>query len=258
MNWYPQIASGAMTQLPVTRSRKWRAIANTLEDGEQIMLPDTSAGQIEWKLSYRDLSSAEAQSLSALFTVSQGGYGPFTFVDPLANLLSWSESFSQSSWQSGLLQVTSGAGDPLGTQRASTVSNPNPGGQSLQQTLAISGSYVTCFSAYLRSGAPAAVTLQRDSAQTIVPVGPSWTRAYLSGAGISGAAQSTFSLMLAAGQAIDIWGVQVETQPYPSAYKETTAAIGIYEQTYFKIDELTMIGTSPGLSSCEITLVSQV
>lgn len=258
MNWYPQIASGAMTQLPLSRSRRWRTIENALEDGAQIMLPDSSAGQIEWKLSYQDLSSAEAQCLSGLFSASQGGYAPFTFVDPMANLLGWSESLLQSCWQLGLIQTTPGVADPLGTQRASTISNLNSGAQALQQSLAISGNYTTCFSAYLWSSAAGTVTLQRDSTQVNVNVGPVWKRVYLSGPGTTGAMQSTFSLVLAAGQVIDVWGLQVETQPYPSAYKETSAATGIYEETYFNIDELTMTSTSPGLSSCEITLLSRV
>jgi len=258
MTWYPQIGAGSMAQLPVSRSRRWRAIANNLESGEQIILPDTTAGQIEWKLSYQDLNAAEAQSLSALFTASQGGFAPFTFIDPLANLLGWSESLSQSSWQAGLLQISPGAGDPLGTQRASTVSNPTQGSQALQQTLAISGNYVACFSAYLRSSPAATVTLQRDATQVTVNVSPRWARAYVSAPGTSGAAQSTFSVVLAAGQVIDIWGLQVEAQPYPSAYKQTSAAIGIYEETYFAGDELTIAGTAPGLSSCHVTLLSRV
>lgn len=258
MTWYPQIGAGSMAQLPVTRSRRWRAIANLLENGEQVMLPDTPAGQIEWKLSYQDLNAAEAQSLSAFFTASQGGFAPFTFIDPLANLLGWSEVLAQSSWQAGLLQINPCAGDPLGTQRASTVSNPNPASQALQQTVAISGNYVACFSAYLWSSMAATVILQRDATQATVKVGPAWTRGCVSGPGAEGATQSTFSVVLSEGQTIRIWGLQVDAQPCPSRYKQTGAAIGIYEETYFAGDELTMSSTAPGLSSCEITLLSRV
>ena len=35
MNWFPQIGAGSVAQFPVTRSRKWRAIANTLESDGQ-------------------------------------------------------------------------------------------------------------------------------------------------------------------------------------------------------------------------------
>src|SRR5580658_3468215 len=131
MSWYPQIGSGSVAQFPVSRSRRWRAIVNDLEDGEQIMLPDTAAGQIQWKLSYQDLTNAEVQNLSNLFAASQGEFAAFAFFDPLANLLGWSENFLQPGWQLGLLETAAGATDPFGTQRASVVENPSPGAQTL-------------------------------------------------------------------------------------------------------------------------------
>jgi hypothetical protein len=258
MNWYPQIGTGSVAQFPVSRSRRWRTIVNQMESSELIMLPDTAAGQIEWKLSYRDLVAAEVQNLSNLFTASQGEFGAFTFIDPLANLLGWSEVLSQTAWQAGLLQTAAGVTDPLGTQRAWSVTNPSPGTQTLQQTLGVSGDYVACFSAWLRSNVAGTVTLHRDGTQTTVHVGPAWKRAYVNGRGVAGAGQSSFSIALEAGQTIEVWGLQVEAQPYPSAYKQTSTALGIYEETYFGNDELTITSTSVGLSSCEITLSSRV
>ena len=258
LSWYPQIGRGAIAQFPLTRSRMWRAITNKLESSEQIMLPDSAAGQIEWKLSYQDLTNTEVGSLSNLFASCQGGFAAFTFIDPLANLLGWSEDLTQPNWQVGLLQHTNGAIDPLGTQRASTVSNANPAAQAVQQTLGVSGDYVACFSGYFRSVAAGTVVIQRDGTQVTIAVGPVWKRAFVSGLGVSGAAQSTFSIVLAAGQTIDLWGLQVEAQPNPSAYKQTNAAIGIYEETYFENDELKITSTSLGLSSCEISLISRV
>jgi hypothetical protein len=258
MNWYPQIGAGSVAQLPVSRTRKWRAITNNLESGERVRLPDTTAGQIEWRLTYQDLTSAEAQNLNDLFARSMGQHAPFGFIDPMANLLGWSEALNQSSWQSGLMQVNSGIADSPGTQRAWSLANVNSGAQALQQTLAVPGDYVMCFSAYVRSDIAGAVTLKRDSEQISVSVGPSWTRAYVSGRGASGITESTFSIALAPEQLIYVWGLQVEAQPYPSAYKQTGTPLGIYQETYFAGDELTMTGTGPGLSACEIALLSRV
>jgi hypothetical protein len=258
MSFFPQIGAGAVAQFPVTRSRRWRAIVNRMESGEVILLPDAPAGQIQWKLSYRDLTDAEVLSLTALFGASQGEFGAFTFIDPLANLLGWSENLSQPAWQAGLLQTTAGVTDPLGTQRAWSVTNASAGSQSLGQSPGVSGDYVACFSAWLRSNVANAVTLQRDETARSVAVGPVWQRAYVSGRGVAGAGQSTFSVALAAGQSIDVWGLQVEAQPYPSAYKSTTAALGIYEETCFGDSQLTITSTDVGLSSCEITLISRV
>jgi hypothetical protein len=258
MSLFPQIGAGWVAQFPLTRSRMWRTIANQLESSEQIILPDTAAGEIEWRLSYQDLTGVEAGFLSTLFASSQGSFGAFTFIDPMANLLGWSEDLSQPVWQAGLLQCASGVSDPLGTLRASSITNTSPGAQTLMQTLAVPGSYIACFSVYLRSDAAGSVALQRDGTRVTAAVGTAWQRVFVNGAGASGAVQSSFSISVAAAQTIDVWGLQVEVQPYPSAYRQTTAPLGIYEETYFENDELSITSVSPGLSSCDIRLLSRV
>ncbi|MES1257606.1 MAG: hypothetical protein ABUS51_04215 [Acidobacteriota bacterium] len=258
MKWFPQTGAGSLVQLPLHRRRKWRAIANDLENGERISLPDAAAGQIEWRLSYRDLSDAEVSKLNDLFAACRGRFGSFGFVDPIANLLTWSEDLSHADWQTGLLSKASGATDPMGTRRAWTVSNGSPGSQALSQTVSVPGDYVACFSLWVRSNTPGSVILQRDAVQSSAAVGPVWKQAFAGGAGASGAANSTVSLTLAAGHSVDVWGLQFEVQPYASQYKPTAGASRIYEETYFGTDELIMTSTGVGLSACELTLVSRV
>lgn len=258
MKWFPQTGTGSLVQLPLHRRRKWRAIANELENGEQILLPDAAAGQIEWRLSYRDLSDTEVSKLNNLFAASKGSFGSFGFADPIANLLTWSEALAHPDWQAGLLSKSSGAADPLGTQRGWTLSNGTPGSQSLSQTVGIPGDYVACFSAWLRSDSNGTAVLQRDGISTTVAVGPVWKQVFVGGPGNPGAAQSTVSLALSAGQSLDVWGLQLEAQPYASQYKPTAGASRIYEETYFGADELIVTSTGPGLSSCELTLLSRI
>jgi hypothetical protein len=256
--WFPQMGSGSIAQFPVRRTRKWRSITNEMESGELIQLPDTAAGEIDWQLSMQDLSDAESAALSSLFTATHGAFGSFLFIDPLANLLGWSEDLSRPDWQRGLLQVSTGAADPLGTERASTIHNPAAGAQSLQQTIGMPGDYVGCFSVWMRSNGAVTVNLARDARSIACAVGPVWKRFPVNGAGTGGAAQSTFSLSLATGQSIDVWGFQAEAQPNPSQYKQSGSALGIYEETYFADDELTLVSTGVGLSSCEVSLTSRV
>ncbi|HWE52413.1 MAG TPA: hypothetical protein VG273_21635 [Bryobacteraceae bacterium] len=258
MTWFPQIGAGSIAQYPLQRSRKWRSISNTLESGERILLPDSPAGEIDWYLPYRDLSDAEVLNLTNLFTSSQGCFGAFAFIDPLANLLGWSEDLSRPDWQTGLLQKHGSVDDPAGTLRSWTLSNGTAGTQALSQTLGISGDYSACFSLYVRSSAAGTVTLQRDAHQVSPAVEPAWTRIWISGGGTPGAAQSAFSIVLVAGQSIDVWGLQVEAQVYPSLYMPTTAARGIYEETYFAADEMNVTSDGVGLSSCVIHLTSRV
>ena len=258
MSFYPQIGNGVVTQFPFRRRRQWRAITNQLESGELISLPDAAGGQMTWNLQYQDLTTAEAQAISGLFSASQGQFGSFTFIDPLANLLGWSENLTGAGWQANELNIASDTPDPLGTQRALTVSNTTGGSLQLTQTLGISGDYVACFSAYVQASAAATVTMQRDGQQTVAAVGTNWTRVLISGTGTAGAGQSTFSLVLAAGQSINVFGLQVEAQPRPSVYKPTSASAGIYEETYFADDELTITSTCLGFSRASVNLISRI
>jgi len=258
MNWYPQIGAGAVAQCPLQRKRQWRAITNVMESGEIISLPDTTGGQIEWRLSYQDLTDAEAANLTNLFAASSGEAIPFGFIDPFANLLGWSEDLSQPGWQLGQLTATGGFGDPVGTTRAWNLQNPNAAEQTLSQSLGIPGSYTACFSVYVRSDSAGTLGILRDTKRVNVPVGAQWKRILISGTGTSGAAQSTFSLAIAAASTVRVFGLQVEAQPWPSPYRPTGVAGGILEETRFSGGDLAVINTAPGLSDCQVTLMSRI
>jgi hypothetical protein len=258
MNWFPQLSSGAMAQYPLHRNRQWRAISNTLESGETITLADAPGGSIEWRLRYQELTDTEVSKLTGFFQTSRGEAGSFGFVDPFANLLGWSEDLSKPDWQRGLLAVSGGLSDPFGMQRAWNVQNGNGAEQSLSQSLAIPGEYTACFSAYVRSDSAGTVGIARDSKRVNVPAGPQWKRIQVSGLGVAGATESTFSIVLAAGGAVRVFGLQVEVQPWPSIYRSSGAAAGILEDTRFKGGELKVVHTAPGLSACQVSLISRV
>jgi len=258
MKWFPQAGAGTLAQLPLRLARTWRAIRNVLENGERVVLPDTGYGQIEWRLSFHDLSQPEAQRLEDLFVAMQGSYGTFGFVDPTANLIASSEDLARPDWQAGLLAIAGGAADPLGATGAWVVSNGSAGEQLLTQTVAVPGEYTGCFSAWVRCDTTGSITLRRDGTAITAGIGPSWKRLFVSGAGTAGADHSDVSIELTAGQNIELWGLQFEAQPYPSRYKQSRSASGIYEETYFGTDELKVTSTGVDLSACEITLISKV
>jgi hypothetical protein len=258
MNWFPQVGTGAVAQFPLQRKRQWRAITNLMESGELISLPDPNGGQIEWRLSYQDLTDTEVANLTSLFAASNGEAIPFGFVDPFANLLGWSENLTQPGWQPGLLTLSGGVNDPVGTQRAWTLRNSTPGEQMLSQTIGIPGSYTACFSVYIWSQSAGTIGILRDAGRTNLPIGPQWKRIQIGATGTSGATQSTFSLAIPAGASLNVFGLQVEAQPWPSLYRPTGEAAGILEETRFTGSSLSVTNTAPGLSSCQITLVSRI
>jgi hypothetical protein len=258
MNWFPQLGAGAIAQFPVHRKRQWRAMMNVLESGERIALPDTKGGQVEWRLNYRDLTDTEVANLTTLFAGSSGAALSFGFVDPFANLLGWSEDLAKPDWQLGLLNATGGLSDPMGTTRAWTIQNPSPAEQTLSQSLGVPGDYTICFSAYVRSDSAGAMSILRDATRLDLPVGPQWKRIQIGGRGVAGAVESTFALAVGAGNSLRVFGLQVEAQPWPSPYRPTGVASGILEETRFGGDDLTVTNTSPGLSDCQVTLVSRI
>jgi hypothetical protein len=258
MNWFPQIGAGAMAQFPLHRKRQWRAITNVMESGELISLPDANGGQIEWRLSYRELTDVEVANLTTLFALSGGEAGSFGFIDPFANLLGWSEDLSQPGWQMGLLTATGGLSDPVGTNRAWNLQNANGAEQMLSQSVGVPGAYRICFSVYVRSDSAGTVGMLRDATRINVPVGPQWKRILISGMGVSGATGSTFSLAVPAGNSVRVFGLQVEAQPWPSPYRPTGAAAGILEETRFSGGELAVTNTAPELSACQINLLSRI
>ena len=258
MIWFPQIGSGSIAQFPITRSRQWRTIVNSLESGERITLPDQYANQIAWQLAYQDLSDVEVRNLTGLFGACKGRAAMFGFVDPLANLLGWSEDLTRPDWQTGLIVAGPGVIDPFGSLRACSITNNSAGALNLQQTLEISGDYVACFSLWVKGWTRSTAVLQHDSTQIPVPVGTGWSRVFISGSGLSGASHSTFAISISPGQQIDVFGPQVEAQPHPSAYKKTVTARGIYSQTRFASDDLNIVSTGVGRSSCRFALQSQI
>lgn len=257
MNWYPQLVSGASVQLPVNRTQSWRNISNELESGESINVVDLHGGQVSWDLTYQALSDSEVGALTGFFTSERGKLGSFGFADPLANLLAGSEDLSRSEWSAGTMTVVGGASSPDGGTGAWALTNVAAGSQELQQTVALSGGVSCCFSFWVKSLTPTAISMRRDSIVTSAVASPVWRRFWISGTGEPQSSSTTIALGIPAGVGVQVWGFQLETQPYPGKYMKTSAAAGLYLKTSFAQDELTVIKTAPGLSACKVKLISR-
>lgn len=247
---YPQLGSGAVSQYPVRRRRRLRTVVNRAADGRTVRLPDPGATVTEWTLAYSDLSDAEAAALRAFFAECEGSLREFTFVDPAANLLAWSEKLDEPVWTRGpLLALTAGVPDPFGGTRASRLSNGGGGAQSLSQTLAAPAEYVYCFSAYVRSAAPVVVTMLQGAARADRLVGALWRRISFTGTGAA-----TFGIEAPAGAAVEVYGLQVEPQPAASGYKPSTTG-GVYQNARLRDDALVMTATGVERHACTVKII---
>lgn len=226
-------------------------------------MADTGAQKAQWRLVYSDLTDGERAALESLFEASEGQLNTFTFLDPTGNLLTWSEDWTQAVWTPDpLLQVTSGLADPLGGSNAMQLTNIGQTTQQIIQSISGPSWFVYCYSVYVRSAVPATiemvVTATGQSSLTAVITGPSWTRVTASG-GLSVQQDGIgFGVQLPAGVQVDAFGAQVEAQPGAGLYKQTIDLGGVYSNTRFSSDLLSVTATAPNQHSCQIGLISNL
>jgi hypothetical protein len=263
MLYYPQLASGAVSQFPVSRSLDMRTVSNQLPSGFTIRMSDPGWQKVQWQLRYSGLTDSERSSIEDVFESSEGQLNTFTFLDPMANLLAWSEDWTQAVWTADpLLQVTSGAADPLGNSDAMQLTNSGLTTQQVVQTIAGPSAFLYCYSVYVRSAAPTTIQLvQSTTGQTsLTPVvaGASWTRVTTP---VSLSIQQDgigFGVQLPAGGQVQVFGAQVEAQPEAGLYKKTTDLGGVYTSTRFATDLLTFTADAVNQHSGQVDLISSL
>jgi hypothetical protein len=263
MLYYPQLSTGVVSQFPINRRTTLRTITNTLLSGDSIRMSDPGSAVVGWQLQYSNLTDDEWSSLEQLFAATEGKLTTFTFLDPMDNLLMWSEDWTNAVWTGDpLLQVSTGIADPLGGTGAVRLTNTAQTTQRIVQSIAAASWFQYCCSIYLRSAAPSTVQILLSAtgqeSLTQVPVTTSWTRAIkadslsLQEDGIS------FGLQLPAGSSIVAFGAQAEPQPAAGYYKKTTDLAGVYPNTRFDSDSLTQTANAPNQNSCAVSLVSNL
>ena len=245
MLYFPQLSSGALTQYPILKERNSRTIANTAADGRVIKAPDYGGSAIAWELRHSGLTDGELMELENLFQTAEGRLNSFAFLDPMSNLLMWSEAPTAVAWTRGPLLQVAATSDPLGTTRASRISNAGAADQSIEQPISAPGWFQYCFSVYVRGSGTSSAVLYRLAGGQIdsvaVQIDSSWRRVALSGRFDSTEQTVSFGVRLAPGATIDIFGLQVEPQVNPSSYKPSTTRSGVCSNARFSDDTLRIV-----------------
>ncbi|MBS1857115.1 MAG: DUF2460 domain-containing protein [Acidobacteria bacterium] len=252
---YPQLATGALSQYPVRKTRRTRTVINQAADGSTVRLADTAGGTTEWQLAYAELSDDEAAALEAFFAAAEGSLQSFTFLDPAANLLAWSEQPGADVWQKDpQLAVAQAVADPAGGTRGWRLTNQGAADQAIAQTLAVPGAYTYCFSVYVRAAAPATVRLGigDQAADRVATSG--WGRAVFVAAGTANTESLRFSIAVPAGQAVEIYGPQVEAQGGASVYRPSTTG-GVYADAHLRDDTFRVTRTDFNRNSCTVNII---
>jgi hypothetical protein len=261
--FFPQLASGALAQYPIRKTRLGRTVKNILPDGTMILYPDPYASRVEWQLSYTNLSTGDITALQDHFSACAGPVHAFTFIDPTENMLVSSFDPSSSPWQSSTtITFAPNSPDPNGGTAAFTVTNTSQAAQEILQTVAVPSGFQYCFSLYASSMQPASITLVRRGAFTQdtidLPIGPAWARIVSSGRLSDSGSSFTVAVALAAAQELQLYGFQLEPQIAPSGYRPTTQVGGIYANAHWAVERLTVIAEAPDLFSTSFSIEAAI
>ena len=261
MPYFPQLSTGALAQFPITKRIITRTIRHEVLGGYSISTSDPGAAVTEWELNLNDLLPEEHSGLLALFENVEGRLFPFTFLDPFANLLLWSEDLSNGAWSKDpLIHISPGISDPNGSTNATHVANVGAAMQRIKQTGSLPAWYRYCLSVWLRSEVNSTVFLFAESlgdgSSSSHTVTPAWKRFSLSYKLNSSSENVTVGLSLSSGGSVDLFGFQLDAQPAPSEYRRSTTHNGVYSNARFRDDRLESVATGISRYAVKLAIAS--
>ena len=259
MLYFPQLLSGAAAQFPARRSLLARTIVNRAGDGRTVKLADPGCWAVEWELEFTGLAAQEWNAIESLHESVEGRLKSFTFLDPTDNLLAWSEDLTAGVWsKDAALQLSANVTDPKGTLRATRITNPTQFPLTIQQALEVPGWFQYCLSVYVRSEQSVEIGLVRSSAGGTETkgcgAGPGWRRVEHPSKMADSSELVSFGMEIPGGAAVDVFGLQLESQTGASKYKKTLARNGVYPEAWFQEDVLSVETDGPDRHSCRLRI----
>ena len=252
---YPQLGTGAISQYPIKKTRRVRTVINEAADGSTVRLADPAGETTEWQLDYAEIGDEEAAALEQLFAAAEGTLQGFTFLDPAANLLAWSNRLDDASWHKDpLLELTQGLADPAGGTSAWELRNSGAAGQGIGQTLQVPGMYTYCFSVYARAIVPTTVRLSIGNRTSDRVISEGWGRIAFAASGPAGAESLRFGIEVSAGSTAEVYGPQVEAQGGAGVYRASSRG-GVYEDARFRDDVFRVTRTGFNRNSCTVNII---
>jgi hypothetical protein len=252
MRVFPQLATGASALYPLVKHIHRRTVVNALADGQSDKCADGNGGIVAWDLRAIGLTAAEWADIEMLFESTAGSLETFTFLDPVGNLLAESEDLQSPAWlKEGVLALTPGIEDPLGSTRATRIVNAGQADGALVQILGVPGRFQYCLSTWARSTAGARLTLtitaSGSEVSDVFALHSEWQRIFVTGRpGLQTEAVS-FRIQFEPGAVGDVFGIQAEGQLAPADYMKTGARSGVYSKARFASDQLA--ATAQGIDS---------
>ena len=255
----PQLSSTASVQYAVQRRIGAFISSNILSSGTLIRGQQTRPLKRIWDLFYEGLTQEEEEVLSTFCRLSDALGDGFVFLDPFCNLLSHSESLTAAVWQRSALATITEL--PIGGQgeiQVHSIANSSTGDQSVWQDIGIVGIGTFCASCHVRSSQVGGGNLILRSGAESPAVGfesdAEWNRVYLSTGMDIQVVPLRLELVIASGCTVEVKGLQLEHQPYPSRYKPTWGNGGVHVDARVVNDRYSVIQHGPDWFDCSIRI----
>jgi len=244
MLYFPILAGGAAVQYPLVR-RRTHPLITTQTPGGHVQRGLAGWGsEVEWELEHKELSDAEAGAIEELYNAADGGLQCFAFIDPLANLLRWSEDLTSSVWQKSGVSVTG--------QQLTNVSGTTA---SMTQSVELPVNCRCVFSCELRGAGGTQVMLRAGGVAMPVSLTSEWRRSYVTA---EAGGTTAFGIEVPDGVVLEMRAPQAEPQAAPSPYKPSFDRGGVHMETRFVEDSLRVVSTGPDRNALRVVLRSKV
>ncbi len=169
MLYFPQLSTGAEVQFPFTSEYRARTVVNEAPGGAIERLGDPAAQMQSWKLRFEGLSDGEWKAIADLHAAAAGRLRTFTFLDPAANLLRWSESLANDVWaRDALLTIAMVAGEGDAVHRLVNAAQVE---QSIGQTLPAPAGLAYAFSFEVRTAERIRLAAERSASAAVLRTG---------------------------------------------------------------------------------------
>ena len=249
---FPQLRSGAIASYPLQKNLRYRTVVNEVPGKHQVRYFDPGSQECEWVLSYEDLDDEELSTLAGFFERCQGQLRSFTFCEPDANLLQWSERLAEAPWQADPLLVVETSDDA--TFR---VKNAGQTWAGLSQVASVPPAYELCFAMQTYSRSRIAVRLSMESGRILTRDTISvaeWQDAWV--ADQSSDTTARCRIEIPAGAEIEVRMLRLCPQRFPASYKRTYEDSGLSHTTRFAIDSLRVATNRVGSHNLSLRVIT--
>lgn len=254
--FFPILRSGSMAQYPVARKTSHGLVTTTTPGGIVWRGQNGAPAGVEWRLSYDELTDDEARALEQHFDAMSGSAGRFTFVDPLANLLRWSEDVSAEGWVRGAGLAAQAMTDATG-EVYFALSNGGGAEATLGQAVTLPAGARLCFSCEVR-GAGSGVEAMAGGERRGASWSAGWRHIHATCQPLGSETAVMAGLSLKAGAVVEVRRLQAEMQAAPTPYKASWERGGIYESTRYGQDRLVVAATGPNRNRAQVRLKSRL